>query len=144
MTYLALRQSTFGCCACPEMGEFCTDLFFTADGLLPTDAPLLPSEPETLGPPLEFIVDPLPPTPTPGTTFAPPTPPPPALPPAIVDSPDSELEVAMLGMFSFAARSIAELRRIMIVLVWGSISSRCSMLLLFWLLLLAVVPPTLC
>uniref|UniRef100_A0A182M552 Uncharacterized protein n=1 Tax=Anopheles culicifacies TaxID=139723 RepID=A0A182M552_9DIPT len=82
---------------------------------------------------LEFIVVPLPPTVLPGTV---------TVPAAIVDSPDSELEVAILGMFSFAARSIAELRRIIIVLVCGSINKRCSMLLL--LLLLAVVPPILC
>lgn len=60
-------------------------------------------------------------------------PPPPT---TIADSPDdSELEVARLGMFSFDARSIAELRRIMMVLVCGSISNRCSILLLVLLLL---------
>lgn len=102
------------------MGEFCTDLFFTVDGLLPTE--LTGPEP---GLPVTF-----------GGTEAPPTAEPPAgiipcPPPTIADSPDSELEVARLGMFSFDARSIAELRRIMMVLVWGSMS--CSMLLLLLL-----------
>uniref|UniRef100_A0A182QDZ1 Uncharacterized protein n=1 Tax=Anopheles farauti TaxID=69004 RepID=A0A182QDZ1_9DIPT len=95
------------------MGEFCTDLFFpppTADGLLLSGVPLLPIvEPEPLGT-LELIVAPLPDVPPPATTA------PPDTPAAIVDKPDNELDVAMLGMFSFAARSIAELRRIMIVL----------------------------
>lgn len=40
----------------------------------------------------------------------------------------------MFGTFSFEARSMAELRRIMIVLVCGNISNLCSQLEFCWLL----------
>lgn len=109
------------------MGEFCTDLFFTADGLLPTDPPPPGFADGTTGGP-GVMVAPLPGVPPP--------------PPTIADSPeDSELEEARLGMFSFDARSMAELRRIMMVLVCGSISNRCSRLLLVLALLGLPLPP---
>lgn len=55
--------------------------------------------------------------------------PPPTTPPTVLESPDSDGDAVMLDTFSFDARSMAEFRRIMIVLVCGSMSSRCSLML---------------
>lgn len=99
-----------GCCCCCDTGEFCTDLTFI---------PLAGVE--------AGVVEPLPTAPT-----WPPIAPPPLL---VLASPDSDGDAAMFGTFSFEARSMAELRRIMIVLVCGNISNRCSQLVFCcWLL----------
>lgn len=47
-------------------------------------------------------------------------------------SPESDGDAAMFGTFSLEARSMAELRRIMMVLVCGNMSNRCS-LVFCWL-----------
>lgn len=52
-----------------------------------------------------------------------------APPVTVLDSPESDGDAVMFGTFSFDARSMAEFRRIIMVLVWGSISSRCSLIL---------------
>lgn len=82
---------------CCETGEFCTDLFL-APGIGAGGALLaLLARPEFPG----------------------------ALAPAAANPP-SDGDVAMLGVFSLEARSIAEFRRIIIVLVCGNISMRNS------------------
>lgn len=107
---LGRRPQTIGCCCCCDTGEFCTDLTFIPP-LAGVDA---------------GVVDPLPTWPLPIAPMA--TAPPPLV---LAASPDSDGEAAMLGTFSFDARSMAELRRIMMVLVCGNIN-RCS-LMFCWL-----------
>lgn len=55
----------------------------------------------------------------------------PAPPATVLDRPDKDGDAAMFGTFSFEARSMAEFRRIMMVLVFGNISSPCSLLCWF-------------
>lgn len=95
---LGLRPQIDGCCCCCccDTGEFCTDLTFI---------PLAGVE-------AGVVVELLP---------WPPMAPPPPLPLAVPTSPDSDGDAAMFGTFSLEARSMAELRRIMIVLVCGNI-----------------------
>lgn len=47
----------------------------------------------------------------------------------MLDSPERDGDAVMFGTFSFDARSMAEFRRIMMVLVCGNISNRCSLML---------------
>lgn len=112
---LGRRPQTIGCCCCCcwDTGEFCTDLF------------LIPLAGVDAG-----VVDPLPTAPP--VRLDTPMALPPPTPLLVLASPDNDGDAAMLGTFSFDARSIAEFRRIMIVLVCGSISNRCS-LMFCWL-----------